>query len=59
MLIKIWEKILICCEKKIVQLIGKNFEKFKADGQAKVLRLIEQFIQSEKDQNNFWNVILF
>ena len=38
---------------KIVLVIEKNFE---AEGQefAKILRSLEQFIQTVKDQNNFW-----
>ena len=34
----------------------ENFLKFKAEDRefAKVLRSLEQFIQTAKDQNNFW-----
>ena len=43
--------VLIYCG--IVLVIEKNFE---AEGQefAKILRLLEQFIQTVKGQNNFW-----
>ena len=35
--------------------------KFEDEGQqfAKILRLLEQCIQTVKDQNNFWNGMLF
>ena len=35
--------------------------KFKAEGQefTKLLRSMEQFIQTVKGQNNFWNRLLF
>ena len=34
--------------------------KFKADGRdfAKILRSLEQFVQTVKVQNNFWNTFL-
>ena len=37
-------------------MIEKNFLEFKAEGQefAKFLRSLEQFIQTVKGQNNFW-----
>ena len=41
---------------KNVSVIEKNFLEFKAEGQefAKFLRSLEQFIQTVKGQNNFW-----
>ena len=47
--------VLIYCEKKNVPVIRKIW-KFEAEGRelAKFLRSLEQFIQTEKGQNNFW-----
>ena len=45
------------CEKKIVLFSDReNILKFEAEGQefANILRSLEQFIQTVKDQNNFW-----
>ena len=40
-------------------MIKKNFSKFEAEGRefAKILRSLEQFIQTVKGQNNFRNRI--
>ena len=51
----LWEKNVLVIEKKLL--------KFEAEGQesAKILRSLEQFIQTVKGQNNFWwqnNVLL-
>ena len=52
--------VLTYCEKKIVLVIEKNL-KFEAEGRefAKILRSLEQFIQTVKGQNNFWNRMPF
>ena len=44
----LWEKIVLSDQKKLL--------KFEAEGQelAKFLQLLEQFIQTEKGQNNSW-----
>ena len=44
----LWEKIVLVVEKKLL--------KFEAEGQefSKILRSLEQFIQTVKGQNNSW-----
>ena len=44
----LWEKIVLSDQEKLL--------KFEAEGQelAKFLQLLEQFIQTEKGQNNSW-----
>ena len=44
----LWENIVLVIEKKLL--------KFEAEGRefAKILRSLEQFIQTMKGQNNFW-----
>ena len=44
----LWEKIILVIEKKLL--------KFEAEGQefAKILRSLEQFVQTVNCQNNFW-----
>ena len=48
----LWETIVLAIE--------KDFCKFDAEGRefAKNLRWLEQFIQTVKSQNNFWNGML-
>ena len=48
--------VLPYCEKKKCSCDRKKRLKFEAEGRefAKILRSIEQFIQTVKDQNNFW-----
>ena len=41
----LWEKIVLVVEKKI-EIRGQEF--------AKIFRSLEQFVQTVKDQNNFW-----
>ena len=57
----LWEKIVLVIEKNYwnSETEGQEFAKilkFKAEGRefAKFLRLLEQFIQTVKGQNNFW-----
>ena len=47
--------VLIYCEKKLSSDREKLL-KFKAEGRefAKILRSLEQFIQTVQGQNNFW-----
>ena len=47
--------VLTYCEKKCSS-DGEKLLKFEAEGRefAKVLRSLEQFIQTVKGQNNFW-----
>ena len=47
--------VLTYCEKKCSSDREKNL-KFEAEGRefAKILRSLEQFIQTVKGQNNFW-----
>ena len=47
--------VLTYCEKKIVQLIEKNFGnlRLKSENLIFFLRSVEQFIQTVKGQNNF------
>ena len=47
--------------RKIVLVIEKKKLKFETEGQefAKVLRSLEQFIQTVKGQDNFWKQNLF
>ena len=51
----VFKIVLTYCEKKLFTDREKNL-KFKAEGQAfaKILRSLEQFIQTVKGQNNFW-----
>ena len=49
-------KIVLTNIKKKCSSVREFFLKFQAEGQefAKFLRSLEQFIQTEKGQNNFW-----
>ena len=53
--------VLTYCEKKIVLVIKKSFPGLEAEGRefAKVLRSIEQFIQTVKFRSIFGNRMLF
>ena len=48
--------VLTYCEKKKCSSGREKLLKFEAEGRefAKILRSLEQFIQTEKGQNNFW-----
>ena len=48
--------VLTYCEKKKCSSDRENLLKFEAEGQefAKILRSLEQFVQTVKGQNNFW-----
>ena len=53
----VFKIVLTYCEKKLFYLvIEKKLLKFEAEGLefAKILRSLEQFIQTVKGQNNFW-----
>ena len=49
------------CEKKLFLVIKRKISKFEAEGQEflKILRSLQQFIQTVKWQNDFSNRILF
>ena len=44
----LWEKIVLVIEKKLLKLEAEGWEF------AKILRSLDQFIQTVKGQNNFW-----
>ena len=48
--------VLTYCEKKKCSSDREKLLKFEAEGRefAKILRSLEQFIQTVKGQNNFW-----
>ena len=52
---KLWYFVLTYCEKNCSSDLEKHL-KFEAEGRefAKFLRSLEQFIQTEKGQNNIW-----
>ena len=57
----LFRKLFWCTVKKNCHTDGEKFLKLKAEGRefAKFLRLLEQFICTEKGQYNFWNRMRF
>ena len=57
----VYKIVLMYCDKKNVCINQDNILKFEAEGQefTKILRSLEQFIQTVIGQNNFWQQNVF